>query len=201
MTNVQDAIVFVQDKLNGKTRKGSGAPYECHLLGCLNSVVSYGAKDNTQYAAVLHDVVEDCGVTLPEIAAKFGEPVAKLVGNVTEDKSLSWKERKAWVVDQARHKCQAVGLLIMADKIDNTNAFSREWVVQGPGYWKKFNVGYPGQLQFLLDLQQAFHDNERVSGETEYPELKTKAALWEFDCAIRRLQEVAYDVWDAGPLV
>ena len=45
----------------------------------------------------------------------------------------------------------------------------------------------------LHPMQQAFHDNERVSEETEYPELKTKAALWEFDCAIRRLQEVADD--------
>lgn len=45
-------------------------------------------------AGILHDVVEDTKYTLNDIKKEFGDNVAKIVEEVTEDKSLPWEERK-----------------------------------------------------------------------------------------------------------
>ena len=45
-------------------------------------------------AALLHDVIEDAGITEEEIKDKFGSRVAVLVAAESEDKSKSWKERR-----------------------------------------------------------------------------------------------------------
>ena len=45
-------------------------------------------------AALLHDVIEDAGVTKEELEEKFGSRVAFLVESESEDKSRSWMERK-----------------------------------------------------------------------------------------------------------
>ena len=56
---------------------------------------NWGAQDNTIAAAWLHDTVEDYPPTsLEEIAALFGEDVASIVAELTDDKSLSKAERK-----------------------------------------------------------------------------------------------------------
>ena len=45
-------------------------------------------------AGILHDVVEDTKYTLNDIKKEYGDNVAKIVEEVTEDKSLPWEERK-----------------------------------------------------------------------------------------------------------
>lgn len=41
-------------------------------------------------AALLHDVVEDCGITLEDLSTRFGERVAKLVDGVTKLGQIPW---------------------------------------------------------------------------------------------------------------
>lgn len=175
---VTDAMAFVRGALAGKKRKGSGAPYECHLLGVLGIVAGYGGGPNIQAAAVLHDVVEDCGVSLAEIEARFSPVVAKLVSHVTEDKSLPWLQRKLKIADLAGVRCQAVGLLLMADKIDNLRAFARE-SGGSDDYWRRFQMGFEQQKEWHFRLLTSLAANPRITGETEYPELRTRAALLE----------------------
>ena len=55
-------------------------------------------------AALLHDVMEDAGVTREELEDTFGSRVADLVVDESEDKSRSWQERKTRTV---RHLCTA----------------------------------------------------------------------------------------------
>eukprot|EP01035_Chromulina_nebulosa_P035779 gene35779-48116_t len=72
-------------------RKGvAQEPYLNHLLEVASLVCTATDGDDPDLviAALLHDAVEDAGVTRAEIAAQFGERVAGIVMEVTDDKSL-----------------------------------------------------------------------------------------------------------------
>lgn len=77
-------------------------------------------------AAILHDLVEDTDVGLPEIAAQFGSRVAGLVGAMTEDESIErYKARKQEHRRRARESGRDVALLFVADKVSNARRMQR----------------------------------------------------------------------------
>src|ERR1700734_122107 len=47
-----------------------------------------GAPDDVVAAGVLHDVIEQCGVSFEAVRRRFGSRVARLVGALTEDRSI-----------------------------------------------------------------------------------------------------------------
>ena len=53
-------------------------------------------------AGLLHDVIEDTRYSLEDIKNEFGSDVAKFVDEVSEDKSLPWKERKIEAIDKIK---------------------------------------------------------------------------------------------------
>ncbi len=65
------------------------------------------------------DVVEDTKVPLAEIEKKFGQFVAKLVNEVTDDKSLPASERKKLQIVNAPKKSIGASHIKLADKLDN----------------------------------------------------------------------------------
>lgn len=70
-------------------------------------------------AALLHDTVEDTGVTREELAERFGVDVADLVMEVTDDKSLPKAERKRLQIVNAPKKSVRAQVIKLADKISN----------------------------------------------------------------------------------
>ena len=54
-------------------------------------------------AALLHDTIEDTATTARELAEAFGQDVAGIVLEVTDDKSLPKPERKQRQVEHASH--------------------------------------------------------------------------------------------------
>lgn len=70
-------------------------------------------------AALLHDTVEDCGVTGDEINDKFGEIVAGYVLEVTDDKTLPKHDRKRLQIEHAPHLTYGAKVIKLADKISN----------------------------------------------------------------------------------
>ncbi len=65
-------------------RKYTDAPYYIHPFEVARILASIRASEEVQIAGLLHDVIEDCGVTKEEIAAQFGTRVADLVDMVTD---------------------------------------------------------------------------------------------------------------------
>lgn len=61
-----------------------------------------GANTNCVIAGILHDVVEDTKYTLEDIKNEFGPEIAKIVDEVSEDKSLKWKERKIEAINKIK---------------------------------------------------------------------------------------------------
>ena len=92
-------------------RKGIAAePYINHLLEVASLVTEAtgGTDPDVVIAALLHDTVEDQGVTSETLAAEFGQHVADIVLEVTDDKSLPKVERKRLQVTHAPHKSRDV---------------------------------------------------------------------------------------------
>jgi (p)ppGpp synthase/HD superfamily hydrolase len=106
-------------------RKGAGQePYVNHLAEVAHLVAQAtgGADENLIIAALLHDVVEDQGVTRGQIVEMFGEDVAALVMEVTDDKTLPKDERKRLQIEHAAHISARARILKMADKTSNLRA-------------------------------------------------------------------------------
>lgn len=86
---LEDAIIFAAEKHKGVVRQGDGTPYILHPMSVLFILANVKKSNNYFLLAVvatLHDVVEDCDVTLEEIAERFGHAVAALVSELTSDK-------------------------------------------------------------------------------------------------------------------
>ena len=80
---IGQAYDYAEECHNGQTRK-SGEPYIAHPLETALFLADLHLDSHTIIAALLHDVVEDCGVTLDEVEARFGAESAKLVDGVTK---------------------------------------------------------------------------------------------------------------------
>lgn len=68
--------------------RNSGEPYIRHCLAVAQILADMHLDATTIAAALLHDVVEDTGVTLADIEAEFGPKIAELVAGVTKLKAL-----------------------------------------------------------------------------------------------------------------
>ena len=80
---IAQAYAFADQCHRGQTRV-SGEPYIAHPLETALFLADLHLDAHTIIAALLHDVVEDCGITLEELDSRFGQEVAKLVDGVTK---------------------------------------------------------------------------------------------------------------------
>jgi guanosine-3',5'-bis(diphosphate) 3'-pyrophosphohydrolase len=103
-------------------RKGTAQePYINHLLEVASLVTEAtgGTDPNLVIAALLHDAVEDQGVTSEILASEFGQDVADIVMEVTDDKTLPKGERKRRQIEAAPKKSREAKLIKLADKTSN----------------------------------------------------------------------------------
>jgi len=122
-------------------------PYMSHIAGVALLLAREGFDDEVVAAGALHDVVEDCGVSAAEIAARYGERVAKLVTLVSEeDRSLPWEDRKAAYLAKFAHEPWEAQAITLADKTDNL----RSIVVCARDYgdpWAMLKRGKAAQIE------------------------------------------------------
>jgi GTP pyrophosphokinase len=85
---IEDAYSFAA-ACHQDQRRESGDPYFVHPVAAALTVASLNLDGAAIAAALLHDVVEDCGVANADIVQRFGEDVAHLVEGVTKLSRLS----------------------------------------------------------------------------------------------------------------
>lgn len=122
LSKLLQAASFAAQKHTGQKRKGKdGAPYINHPLEVANLLINEGKVEDYDVliAAILHDTVEDTDATREEIAENFGETVASIVMEVTDDKTLPKTERKQKQVEHAPHLSDGAKQLKMCDKMSN----------------------------------------------------------------------------------
>ena len=91
-------------------------------------------------AALLHDTMEDAGVSYEELKKHFGDHVADLVAEESEDKSKTWMERKSRTIEHLRSAGREIKILTLADKLSNIRDTARDYLLEGENIWERFNV-------------------------------------------------------------
>ena len=142
---VQKAWRFAGGKHAGQWRKFSGERYFEHPLRVFKTVSEITRDDDTLAAALLHDVVEDTGVSLDEIRREFGTGVAALVEALTKreprDDDLE--------VERLRSAPEKARLVKVADILDNT----RDLAGTDPAFAARY---LPEKLR-QLDAMNLYH--------------------------------------------
>ena len=142
----------------GQTRKGSTIPYISHPVHVAMILARHGAEDHVLQAALLHDVVEDCEEwTLERVTVEFGIGVAEIVSELTEDKSLSWEERKQAAIDHVPAMSADALLVKAADKLHNLSTLlvDLESAPEPDEVWRNFSRGPEQTLELAQGLVAA----------------------------------------------
>lgn len=158
---IQEAAEFAAEAHSGMLRKGSKVPYIYHPMEVALIVAQITSDEEVIAAAYLHDVLEDTSVTEPELTARFGQRVARLVAAETEDKARCWKERKEATICHLKDAPWEVKILALADKLSNMRTTARDYLVCGDRVWERFNEKekeshrwyYKGLIEALRELE------------------------------------------------
>ncbi|XP_076438860.1 guanosine-3',5'-bis(diphosphate) 3'-pyrophosphohydrolase MESH1-like [Babylonia areolata] len=102
-------------------------PYINHPIGVANILTQEAGITDLQViqAALLHDTVEDTDTKYDELVKEFGQQVADVVMEVTDDKNLPKQERKRLQIEHAPHLSHKAKLVKLADKLYNLRDLSR----------------------------------------------------------------------------
>ena len=135
------AASFAARRHRDQRRKNGDIPYVNHPLAVARRLTEIGGvRDvNVLAGAILHDTVEDTAATHEELVREFGEKIAGIVAEVTDDKSLSKVERKRQQVEHARTMSSEARLVKLADKLDNLS----DLATRPPSSWSLARIqGY-----------------------------------------------------------
>jgi len=118
-----NALSYASQMHQNQRRKGSDTPYVNHLIDVARLLAEYHMGDDLvlMQAALLHDVVEDTEADMRDVEVIFGQDVASVVAEVTDDKSLPKHLRKQLVVENCAHWTWRAKVLKLADLISNVN--------------------------------------------------------------------------------
>jgi GTP pyrophosphokinase len=168
------AFQFAAEKHAGQARKASTIPYVAHLMGVASLVLEAGGDEDLAIAALLHDVVEDCGGApmLKEVRRRFGSRVAKVVDGCTDADTYPkppWRERKEKYISHLKKADADTRLVGAADKLSNVRSILSDYRVVGESVWSRFNGGREGTLWYYRTLRDQFlrHKPNRITRDLE----------------------------------
>jgi (p)ppGpp synthase/HD superfamily hydrolase len=143
------ALDFAARKHAHQRRKGLKAePYINHLteVALHLAEASDGADPGLVMAGLLHDTIEDTETSRDELAVAFGEDVASLVAEVTDDPGLLRDERKRRQVETAPTKSIRARMIKLADKIANLHSIVESPPVGWSGRRKREYVAWAREV-------------------------------------------------------
>ena len=131
-------------------------PYIAHPATVGFLLQRAGYSDEIIAAGILHDVIEDCGVTKEEIAAAFSPEIAELVAWLTEPTQNieTWKERKDLYRQQLTQAPDEALIIKAADCVANLTSLLDALEVD-PTTWSMFYAGREEKMaheQAVLDI-------------------------------------------------
>ena len=126
---VRLAYRFADEAHLGQIRN-SGEPYITHPIAVAAQCADWKLDAQALMAALLHDALEDCGVTKPELVERFGSPVAELVDGLTKLDKLQFNTREENQAESFRKMLLAMArdvrviLIKLADRSHNMRTLS-----------------------------------------------------------------------------
>ncbi len=146
---------------HGLQRRKAGRGFEAsHALSVAWLTADFGFDEDTIVAALLHDTLEDTDLDPRVIAERFGDPVLRMVQDVSEPpKPRPWKTRKLAYLEQLRTTPRLGSLAVAsADKIHNLTKMAAGVAARGAAFLDAFSVGPEEMLWYqhaVCDLAAA----------------------------------------------
>ena len=126
---VRQAYRFADEAHLGQLRK-NGEPYITHPIAVAAQCATWKLDAQALMAALLHDAMEDCGVTKMDLIERFGAPVAELVDGLTKLDKLEFDTREENQAESFRKMLLAMArdvrviLIKLADRSHNMRTLS-----------------------------------------------------------------------------
>jgi (p)ppGpp synthase/HD superfamily hydrolase len=155
---IERALQVAISAHEGQFRKSARpVPYVVHPLHVALVLARWGHDEDVIVAGLLHDVVEDCeGWTAARVETEFGRNVARIVAELTEDKSKTWDERKRAAIEHVPHLSPQAATIKAADKLHNLQSLAAELRAEpADSVWRRFRGGREKTLATALELVEA----------------------------------------------
>ena len=155
-----EALLYAATAHRHQSRKGTAVPYLSHLLGVASIVLTYGGSEEQAIAGLLHDTVEDCGVSHePVIAELFGDDVLRMVLACTDARveagrpKADWRTRKEAYLHHLAElpSGDPARLISAADKLHNATAILADLESLGLALWSRFPGRTPADHLWYYD--------------------------------------------------
>ena len=121
---IREAFKFADEVHLGQFR-ASGEPYITHPIAVAGLVADWRLDAQAVMAALMHDAMEDCGITKSELIERFGAPTADLVDGLTKLDKLQFSTREEGQAESFRKMLLAMArdvrviLIKLADRLHN----------------------------------------------------------------------------------
>lgn len=169
---IHKAIEFAAIAHKNQLRKSKTVPYIVHLFETAIILAKNGASDEVVVAGILHDTLEDTATTKQDLLEAFGEKITSLVCASSENKTLSWEERKQETIDFIKNEATQEELMVLcADKIANARSLYIDQQNVGDNVlWTRFNRSYEQQKWYYENLANALQklNNKNMVDELSY---------------------------------
>lgn len=168
------ALDFAAEAHQHQARKGTNVAYLSHLLGVASLVIEHGGDETQAIAALLHDVVEDCGREYTDaVRDRFGDAVVEIVLACTDGvpdpsgRKPEWHARKTAYLRHLEHEMSPAALLVSAcDKLHNARAIAAD-AAAGHPVFERFTAGRDGTLWYYKSLLAVFE--RRMGADATLP--------------------------------
>ena len=144
---VGQAYLFAKNAHEGQVRKYTAEPYIVHPVEVMSIVQSVSNREDMLCAALLHDVVEDCEVSLRDIEAIFGCAVMFMVEDLTDVSIATDGNRQTRKEIDRAHTARSFHLsktIKLADLISNSKSICE--------HDKEFAKVYIKEKELLLEV-------------------------------------------------
>ena len=146
-----------------QNRKGTTIPYVSHPIAVSALVIEHGGSEVQAIAALLHDVLEDCGAHhTPVIAERFGSEVLRIVEGLTDgmpdDRGVKppWREHKELYLAHLENADFDVVLVSACDKLHNAMAIADDHSVFGEAIFERFSQPKSNMVWYYKELAGDF---------------------------------------------
>jgi guanosine-3',5'-bis(diphosphate) 3'-pyrophosphohydrolase len=170
---VREAYKFADEAHLGQFR-ASGQPYITHPIAVAGLCADWRLDVQAIMAALMHDAMEDCGITKIELIERFGAPTAELVDGLTKLDKLHFSTREESQAESFRKMLLAMArdvrviLVKLADRLHNMRTMhamapdKRQRIAQ-----ETLDIYAP--IAHRLGLNQTYRELQELSFEHLFP--------------------------------
>lgn len=170
---VRDAYRFADEAHLGQFR-ASGEPYITHPIAVAGLCADWRLDAQAIMAALMHDAMEDCGITKTELIERFGSPTAELVDGLTKLDKLQFSTREESQAESFRKMLLAMArdvrviLIKLADRLHNMRTMDSMAAAKRPRIARE-TLDIYAPIAHRLGLNQTYRELQELSFKYQHP--------------------------------